>query len=147
MFEILLATEANLAITFLRIALGVVMLPHGLQKLFGWMGGYGYSSTIKFFASEGIPSLIGFLIIIAESFGALSLILGFFTRFSALGIGIVMIGAAIFQSKNGFFMNWFGNQSGEGFEYHVLAVAIAIALMIFGGGSVSIDRFLQDRFK
>ncbi|EQA46612.1 DoxX family protein [Leptospira broomii serovar Hurstbridge str. 5399] len=147
MLEILLATEANFAITVLRIILGVVMLPHGLQKLFGWMGGYGFTSTINFFASEGIPSLIGFLIIVVESFGALALILGLCTRLSALGIGIVMIGAAFFQRKNGFFMNWFGNQAGEGFEYHVLAIGIAFALVILGGGSASMDRLLQDRFK
>ncbi|EQA36035.1 DoxX family protein [Leptospira inadai serovar Lyme str. 10] len=147
MLEILLATETNFAITLLRIILGAVMLPHGLQKLFGWMGGFGFTSTIHFFASVGIPSLIGFLIIVAESFGALALILGFCTRLSALGIGIVMIGAAFFQRKNGFFMNWFGNQTGEGFEYHVLAIGIAIALLILGGGAASVDRILQDRLK
>ena len=89
--------------------------------------------------------MIGTLIVLTESFGALALILGFGTRLSALGITITMIGAAIFQRQHGFFMNWFGQQKGEGFEYHILAIALGLILVIGGGGLFSIDGLLSRR--
>lgn len=145
MIEKLLFTEANFAYTIARIALGAVMLPHGLQKLFGWFGGYGFSATVNFFSSQGIPSPVSVLVILAESFGALGLLLGFGTRVSALGIGLVMIGAAIYQRQNGFFMNWFGSQTGEGFEYHLLAIGISALLFLAGGGAWALDSVLLKR--
>ncbi|RHX86407.1 DoxX family protein [Leptospira stimsonii] len=147
MIEKFFQTESSWILTFVRIALGLVMLPHGLQKLFGWFGGFGLSATMSFFQSQGIPSVIAFLVILAESFGALGLILGFATKFSAFGIALTMIGAAIFVRDNGFFMNWFNTQAGEGFEYHILAIAMAFALLIGGGGALSLDALISEKIK
>lgn len=145
MLEKFLSTEPSALLTVARVGLGFVMLPHGAQKLLGWFGGYGFSQTVGFFSSVGIPTVIGTLIVLTESFGALALILGFGTRLSALGITITMIGAAIFQRQHGFFMNWFGQQKGEGFEYHILAIALGLILVIGGGGLLSIDGLLSRR--
>ena len=145
MLEKFLSTEPSALLTVARVGLGFVMLPHGAQKLLGWFGGYGFSQTVGFFSSVGIPTVIGTLIVLAESLGALALILGFGTRLSALGITITMIGAAIFQRQHGFFMNWFGQQKGEGFEYHILAIALGLILVIGGGGLLSIDGLLSRR--
>ncbi|MBM9590159.1 DoxX family protein [Leptospira sp. 201903075] len=147
MLEKLFYTEASWLLTLLRLVLGLVILPHGLQKLFGMFGGYGYSATLDFFKSEGIPYVVGFLVIIAESFGALGLIFGLFTRISSLGIGITMIGAAIYVRKNGFFMNWFNQQPGEGFEYHLLAIGMAVILMIAGGGQLAVDSWISSKIQ
>ena len=141
-----LSTNDSSALAILRIALGVVIFPHGAQKLFGWFGGYGLEGTLGFFSAMGIPVAIGFLAILAETAGALALIAGFATRLSALGIGItVAVAAAMVHVKNGFFMNWTGQQAGEGFEYHILIVAAALALAIAGGGRWSVDRAIAAR--
>ncbi len=142
----LLRTDDSIAPLFLRLALGAVMLPHGLQKTVGLFGGSGFSATLESFTSMGTPAALAFLVIVAESAGALGLVFGFLTRLSALGIGAVMTGAiALVHWHHGFFMNWFGQQEGEGFEYHLLAIGIAIALVIAGGGRASIDRWIANR--
>ena len=117
-----------------RVILGCVIFPHGAQKLFGWFGGFGFTNTMTYFTeTAGLPWVIAFLIIMGESLGALGLILGFFTRLSAFGLICIMLGAIIMvHSPNGFFMNWFGKQAGEGFEYHLLAIGISIPLLISG---------------
>jgi putative oxidoreductase len=123
-----------------RITLGIVILPHGLQKLLGLFGGAGFSGTVDFFVSSGIPAFIAVLIIIGESFGALGLIFGFLSRLAALGITIVQIGAIItIHLHNGFFMNWTGTKTGEGFEYALLAIGLGLIVLIEGGGIWSID--------
>jgi putative oxidoreductase len=147
MIEKFFHTEMNWVLTLLRITLGLVMLPHGLQKLFGWFGGFGFTATVGFFQSQGIPVSIALLVILAESFGALSLIFGFATKFCAFGIGLTMLGAAIFVRSNGFFMNWFNTQSGEGFEYHLLTIALSLVLLIEGGGTLSQDLVLFEKIK
>ncbi len=126
----------------LRLTLGLVMLPHGAQKLLGWYGGFGFDGTLGFFTEKmGIPWLIAFLIIMGESFGSLGLLVGFLTRFSAASIGVIMLGAiTLVHWPNGFFMNWFGKQAGEGYEYHLLVLGISIALTIIGGGRWSVDQ-------
>ncbi|MEE9495896.1 MAG: DoxX family protein, partial [Desulfobacterales bacterium] len=128
----------------LRVLLGVVMFPHGAQKLLGWFGGYGFSGTMGFFTDTmGIPAVFAFLVIMSEFFGSLALIAGAITRLAAFGAGCVMLGAILMvHLPNGFFMNWAGKQQGEGFEFHLLAMAIAVALMIIGGGRWSIDGLL-----
>ena len=142
----LFATSDSTVLTLLRVALGLVMLPHGLQKTVGWFGGYGFSGTMEYFTTGvGIPALFAFLAIAAESAGALGLITGFTTRIAALGVGSVMLVAAFMHKANGFFMNWTGAQAGEGFEYHILAIAMAAALVIAGGGRFSIDRAIAKR--
>lgn len=144
MFRKLFATNGDVLPLILRLTLGLVIFPHGAQKLLGWFGGGGFSATMQGMTGMGLPSVIVFLVIVAEFFGALGLITGFLTRFSAFGIATVMLGAvATVHAKFGFFMNWMGQQQGEGFEYHLLVIGIAIALMIRGGGALSVDRALQ----
>lgn len=144
MIRKLLATNTDILQLILRLTLGIVIFPHGAQKLLGWFGGGGFSATMQGMTGMGLPSVIVFLVIVAEFFGSLGLITGFLTRFSAFGIAIVMLGAvATVHAKVGFFMNWMGQQQGEGFEYHLLVLGIALALMIRGGGAYSVDGALQ----
>jgi putative oxidoreductase len=128
--------------------LGIVIFPHGAQKVLGWFGGGGIGGTIAFFDQAfGIPAFLTILVMIAEFFGSLGLIVGFLTRIAAAGIGLVMLGAVfILHIKIGFFMNWAGTQQGEGFEYHILALGIVIALLLAGGGRASLDGVLQRRW-
>lgn len=145
MFRKLIATPNDYAMFIVRVALAAVMLPHGAQKLFGWFGGYGFDATVGFFSANlGIPKPVAVLVILAESLGAVALALGLVGRFMALGIAATMVGAiAMVHGKVGFFMNWSGQQGGEGFEYHILAIAMAIAVIMRGSGALSIDRLLQ----
>jgi len=137
----LLHTNDDIGLFIARITLGIVILPHGLQKLLGMFGGAGFSGTVDFFVGSGLPSAVAILIIIAESFGALGLILGFLSRLAALGMTLIMLGAIFMvHIQNGFFMNWFGNQAGEGFEYHLLALGLSLVVLIKGGGKWSVDR-------
>jgi putative oxidoreductase len=145
MFEQLLSIQGdsifNLLTLVLRLILGFVVLPHGAQKLLGWFGGYGFKGTMNYFTQTlRIPYVLGLLAILAESFGALALIGGLLTRPAALGIGVVLLTAAIMIHRPyGFFINWFGNQKGEGYEYFILAVGIAAVLVITGSGAWSLD--------
>jgi putative oxidoreductase len=120
------------------------MFPHGMQKLFGWFGGPGPVGAFHYFTDKmDIPAFLAFLVIIAESFGSVGLITGFLTRVAAFGITCDMIGAvSLVHWRNGFFMNWYGNKAGEGFEYHILAIGIGLALIIGGAGNWSIDRVI-----
>lgn len=141
-----LTTTTNTWIpTIARITLGVVMLPHGLQKTFGMFGGYGWEGTMGFLTGQmGLPTAIAALTILAESAGALGLIVGLFTRLAAFGIASVMIGAVLtVHLPNGFFMNWGGKAPGEGFEYHLLALGLAAIVMIRGGGNASLDQAIS----
>jgi len=140
----LLSTSDDLSLTILRLVLGVVFFAHGAQKMLGWFGGFGFHGTMGFFAHMGMPAPIAFLIICTEFFGGLGLIVGLLTRIAALGIGGAMIGAIFMVNlPNGFFMNWLGNQKGEGFEYHLLVIAMAAALLLRGAGKFSADRTLS----
>ena len=138
----LFATDDNTSTAILRLALGVVFFAHGAQKMLGWFGGYGFSGTMGFFTGMmHIPAPFAFLAIAAEFFGGLGLILGFLTRIAAFGIAANMVVAiAMVHGAFGFFMNWSGTQKGEGFEYHLLALATTVFLMIRGAGAFSIDR-------
>jgi putative oxidoreductase len=140
-------TEDSVSFLILRVALGVVIFPHGAQKLLGWFGGHGLEGTLGFFTSNmGIPYFIALLVIIGEFFGALGLITGFLTRFCAAAMAIIMAGAvAMAHWNNGFFMNWSGKQAGEGFEYHILAIGISAALIISGGGLFSLDQWISKK--
>ncbi len=149
MLKKLFQTENDTATMVLRVLFGIVFFPHGMQKLFGWFGGYGISGTYGFFTGNmGIPAIFAVLAILAEGLGCLGLITGFLTRLSAFGIGANMVMAVLLiHHKFGFFMNWDGKQAGEGIEYHILAIAIAIALVIRGGGKWSVDRALAAKLK
>lgn len=139
----LVATGDTFAATALRLALGFMILPHGLQKTLGWFGGYGFKGTMGYLTTQvGAPWIFAFLAILAESIGGLMLIAGLGTRVAALGIGGVMLVAAAQHRTNGFFMNWFGNQKGEGVEFHLLALGMVAALLILGGGKWSLDGLL-----
>ena len=144
MIKKLFQTSDDIALFLLRVLLGLVFLPHGAQKVLGWFGGHGFSATMtSFTVNLGIPAFFAFLAILAESLGAAALVAGFLTRVAAFGLACNMVVAVfMLHLKNGFFMNWFGNQKGEGFEYHILVVAIALALMIRGGGKWSVDRMI-----
>jgi putative oxidoreductase len=147
MFTKLISTKEDYATLVIRLALAAVMFPHGAQKLLGWFGGYGFQATVGYFTSQlGILTPLAVLVILAESLGAIALALGFVGRFMAFGIAAVMVGAiAIAHAQFGFFMNWSGQQGGEGFEYHILAIAMAVTVMIRGSGALSLDRLLQRR--
>lgn len=143
----LFATNDSYAGLILRVGLGAVMFPHGAQKLLGWFGGPGFSTTLSMFTAQmHIPAALAVLVIAAESLGAVGLIVGLCARVAAFGIFCDMAGAvALVHWPNGFFMNWMGKQAGEGFEYHLLAIAISLAIMIGGAGRWSIDRAIGKR--
>lgn len=129
----------------LRLSLGIMILPHGAQKLLGWFGGYGFSGTMGYFTGTiGAPWLLGFLVILIEFFGGLFLIAGLGVRLWGVLLAIVMATAMIIVHwENGFFMNWFGNQKGEGIEFFILAIGISISLVINGGGRFSLDNLIS----
>lgn len=143
----LIKTDGDITSLALRLALATVIFPHGAQKLLGWWGGYGYGGTMKYFtATMGIPSLLALGVIVIEFVAPLALVAGVATRPAALAIAVVMATAALMVHRpNGFFMNWFGNQKGEGLEYFLLAIALALALVWKGGGALSLDRVLAAR--
>lgn len=147
MLKRLFRTDDDTATMILRVLLGVVFFPHGMQKLLGWFGGYGFDGTMGFFTGTlGIPALFAFLAIMAEGLGSLGLLTGFLTRLSAFGIGVNMVVAILMlHLQNGFFMNWSGKQAGEGYEFHLLVIAMAIALIIKGGGKWSVDRVVAGK--
>lgn len=147
MLKKLISTTDDVALMIVRIGLGVVFFPHGMQKLLGWYGGYGFSGTLGFFTENlHIPVVFAVLAILAEGLGSLGLITGLFTRVAAFGVTVNMIVAVwMMHFQHGFFMNWFGNQKGEGYEYHLLVIAMGIALMIAGGGKWSVDRMLEKK--
>jgi putative oxidoreductase len=144
MLKKLMSTSGDVTFTMLRLVLGVVFFAHGAQKMLGWFGGYGFHGTMGFFTHMGMPAPVAFLVICTEFFGGLGLIFGLLTRIAALGIGGDMVGAIfLVHMPNGFFMNWAGSQKGEGFEYHLLVVAIAGVLLLRGAGAFSLDRALS----
>jgi putative oxidoreductase len=142
-FYKLIKTSDDWTLTMLRLAAGIMIFPHGLQKTFGWFEGAGFSEQMAGFERLHIPAMFAFLAIMAEFLGGLGLLLGAATRLAALGLAIdMMVGVSLVHWHNGFFMNWSGRQKGEGFEFHLLVVAMAIVLMARGGGAASVDRAL-----
>jgi putative oxidoreductase len=146
MWRQLTRTDDTVMALVLRLALGVVMFPHGAQKLLGWFGGLGVFGTIELFHQLGFSTLVAVLVTIGEFLGGLGLLLGFLSRVAAAGIGIIMVGAVLTVNwRNGFFMNWAGKPVREGFEFHILAIGLVVAIMILGGGKWSVDRALTER--
>ena len=148
MFKKFLSTDNSPAQLVIRLALGVVMFPHGAQKILGWFGGPGFTKTLQAFAGMGFPGWSVVALMGVESLGAVLLVFGFLTRLWAIGIGASLT-LCMFLShvQHGFFMNWFGQQQGEGFEYHLLVIGICLALLIKGGGALSVDRKLSSGSK
>ena len=140
MKTLIFTTKPGYALLPIRLFLAVVLFPHGAQKLLGWFNGYGFDGTMQFFTSTvGLPWIVGFTVIIIEFFGPIALIIGFATRLWSMAIIAVMLGVIITSFNDYFFMNWFGNQKTEGFEFFLLAIGMALSLVIYGGGKFSID--------
>jgi putative oxidoreductase len=145
-FYKLIETSNDWTLTILRLAAGIMIFPHGLQKTLGWFDGAGFSAQMAGFERSHIPAVFGFLAIMAEFLGGLGLILGALTRIAAFGLAAdMLVGVYLVHWPNGFFMNWSGHQKGEGFEFHILVVAMAIVLMARGGGAASVDRGLAKK--
>jgi len=143
MFRRLLQTEQSYALLALRVVLAVVIFPQGAQKLLGWYGGSGFDGTMPFFGSIGVPAVLALLVIASDFFGALALAAGLGGRLAALGTALVMFGAMLLvHGQYGFFINWYGTQPGEGIQFHLLALAASIVLMVKGSGAWSLDRLL-----
>jgi putative oxidoreductase len=130
-----------------RLTLGIVIFPHGAQKLFGWFGGYGFDGTMGFLTAQaGLPYIIALLVILIETFASLFIFFGFATRIAAFGLLVNFLGVVIkVHAANGFFMNWAGTQKGEGIEYFFLLFGLVVILLITGGGKLSADAALTRR--
>src|SRR5919108_2921017 len=127
----------DVALLIARVIVGVVFMAHGAQKLFGAFGGPGLSAIVQMMGP------LGYLVAVGEFFGGLGLALGFLSRFSAASIILIMLGAiGMVHTRFGFFMNWAGNQAGEGFEYHLLAMGILLPILIAGPGRFTVGRLL-----
>jgi putative oxidoreductase len=147
--KFLATDQQSWSLLIVRLALGFVLLPHGMQKALGMFGGYGFTGTVGFFQSMGMPFIIGTLVILAEFVGSIGVIIGLGTRFMAASILLTMSGAMVLGGhlQNGFFMNWFGMQKGEGVEYFILIIALALATVIGGSGKFSFDNLVSKQIK
>jgi putative oxidoreductase len=144
--RVLFATGDDRAALVLRVVFAAVMWPHGAQHALGWFDGYGFAGTYGWMTGTiGVPGVLAALAIVTELVAPLFLLVGLGGRVAAAGLGVVLAVAATTHASNGFFMNWVGQQKGEGFEYHLLGVAIAVALVVRGSGALSIDRRLASR--
>lgn len=144
MSELILKTTNDWTGLVLRLTAGLIMLPHGLQKTYGLFGGYGFKNTLMYFTQTmKLPWALAVTVIVLEFIGPLGLITGAFSRVWAIALACIMVGAIVTtNARNGLFMNWYGNQNGEGFEYHLLYIGICIAIVISGSGRYSVDRYL-----
>jgi putative oxidoreductase len=146
MLRTLMRTDDDTAALLLRLVLGIVIFPHGAQKVLGWFGGPGFGGALGLFTQLGVPAALAVLAMAAEFLGSLGLIVGLLSRVAAFGILAVQLGAVLLIHRHvGFFMNWSGQQKGEGFEFALLAMAIAVAIMIKGSGALSLDRAIVER--
>ncbi len=144
LFKQLSLTDDNYGSIVLRISFIIMMLPHGAGKLFGIFGGFGFQSTMQHFTENmGIPYILALLAILIEFISSLMILVGYQTRINAFFLASVMTVAGYMHIDNGFYMNWFGEKSGEGFEFHILAVGMMLTLAILGGGRYSLDNKLR----
>lgn len=136
----LIQTGTSYAPLALRIPIGIILMAHGAQKLFGWFGGYGLQGTGQWMASIGLKPgvLMAFLAGSGEFFGGLFLLIGLLTRPAALVTAFTMI-VAIFtvHIDNGLFM------ANNGYEFGLALLAATVSLLISGAGNLSIDRLLS----
>ncbi|MBI1822685.1 MAG: DoxX family protein [Nitrospirae bacterium] len=145
--KFLFQTEDRIASLIIRVTLGMVFFFHGAQKFLGWYGGFGFTGTVGFFTSQlQIPYLLAVLIVFTEFFGSLGLIAGLLSRIAAFGIACVMAGGIwMIHWQNGFSMNWYGKQAGEGIEFSLLVLGMSLALIISGSGKWSLDRIISNK--
>ena len=122
----------------LRAAVGLMLVPHGAQKLFGWFGGYGLEATGNFFAGKlGLPASLALMAGLIEFAGGLMLALGLFTRpVAALVTGLMVVAVVQVHWGAGFF--W----TAGGFEYPLLWGVAALTFVLSGGGRYSLDALL-----
>jgi putative oxidoreductase len=144
MLASLLSTSSDWSETFIRVTLGVVFFAHGAQKLLGWFGGAGLKNTLRTMHQFlGLPIPLAFLAVATEFFGGAGLIVGLLSRLAALGIALIMAAAILMvHGRYGLFLNWYGDREGHGFEYHLIAIALAVAIIVRGSGALSLDRLL-----
>ena len=138
------AAADSLALLMIRIPLGLIFIAHGSQKLLGVFGGHGLTATFTAFEQKlGIPPVLTLLAIIAEFGGGIGVLCGFLTRLSAFGIASTMI-VAMYKVHwaNGFFLN---GPRGDGVEYNLALLGMALALVFAGGGAWSVDRYMFRR--
>jgi len=146
MKKLVFNTSENWSITILRVVLGVVIFSHGAQAMLGWFGGFGLSATIQALTNfMGLPCVVAVFVICVQFFGSIMLLAGFGTRVASLGILGMFIGMISYHIDFGFHMNWLGTKQGEGYEYHVLVLAMSSALLIAGGGSFSLDQIISKK--
>jgi putative oxidoreductase len=144
-FRKILHTDDDYVLMLSRVVLGIIFLAHGGQKVFGWFGGPGFDQAMKAFVQGmGIPAFFAVMAILAEFLGGIGLLVGLLSRIAAFGIAMNMIVAVLLvHARHGLFMNWTGNQRGEGFEFHLLAFAVALLVLVRGAGALSLDRVLE----
>jgi len=140
----LLSTDPDWTLTVIRLILGTVFFAHGAQKVLGWFGGAGLKETLRTMHEfVGLPVPLAFVAVMSEFLGGLGLIVGLLSRIAALGICVTMLSAiAMVHWRFGLFLNWFGDRKGHGFEYHLLAIGLAIAIIVGGSGALSLDRLV-----
>jgi len=145
MIESLTGTHADWIVGIARVVLGIIFFAHGAQKMLGWYGGPGLASTMRTFTEHlHLPSTLAFLVIAGELVSGVGLIIGLFSRIAALFIVLIMVGAiATVHFRFGFFMDWFGSQKGHGIEYHLLAIALALVVVVKGAGAFSLDGLIH----
>jgi putative oxidoreductase len=140
----LLSTNPDWIQTIARLILGIVFFAHGAQKLLGWFGGPGLKETMRtMHETLRLPASMALLAVLAEFFGGLGLIAGLLGRVAAIGIAVVMLSAIVMvNGRYGLFLNWFGDRRGHGYEFHLLAIALAAVIIVRGSGALSLDRLL-----
>ena len=137
-------TDPDWTLTAIRVILGVIFFAHSAQKMLGWFGGPGLKETLRTmheFLHPPVPA--AFLAVTSEFLGGVGLILGLLSRPAAIGVCVTMLSAIVMvHGRYGLFMNWFGDRKGHGIEYHLLAIALEIAIVVRGAGAASLDRLL-----
>jgi putative oxidoreductase len=137
----LLRTSTDPVLLIARVVLGSMLFAHGAQKVLGIFGGRGLDATFQFFANFGIPPALGIVAMALEFVGGPMLILGLLGRVVGLGTVVHMgVAAYVVARPYGFFMNWANTQKGEGFEFHLIAIALALTIVSQGSGPLSVDR-------
>jgi putative oxidoreductase len=146
MLESLISTPSDWSFTIARVVLGLIFFAHGAQKLLGWYGGPGLAKSMQTFTEHlHLPSALAFLVIAGEFLGGIGLVVGLLSRAAALFIALTMLGAiAMVHLRHGLFLNWFGNKKGHGIEYHLLAIALSLVVIIKGAGAFSLDRLVDE---